>query len=213
MAADPGPSLPKADLKAFNIHTASPSHRSNYEDISASIKRKFKQVKDASIARSRSLTLSHRGRTLSISPETRAHTAPIRSLHKDDPNAMDPQIAIISPTAPLASAGQEPTSQTTSSLSPSLEDLSVSELLQRGTPMIKVSAMKQKTHVFRISSDESQILWESKRQRIGKFTSIVMSVQPHSLTIICSSHRSNQRNSIWIRCSILSRAVPTSSRI
>ena len=46
-------------------------------------------------------------------------------------------------------------------------DLTVPDLIQRGTPMIKVSGRKQTNVVFRLDPDQGQIIWESKKHRIS----------------------------------------------
>jgi hypothetical protein len=43
----------------------------------------------------------------------------------------------------------------------------VPDLLQRGTPMIKVSGRKQKNVVCKLDPDQGQIIWESKKHRIS----------------------------------------------
>ncbi|KAA1474582.1 1-phosphatidylinositol-4,5-bisphosphate phosphodiesterase 1 [Dentipellis sp. KUC8613] len=48
----------------------------------------------------------------------------------------------------------------------SIVDFTVPQLLQQGTPMIKVSAKKQKRVVFRLDPDQGQIIWETKKHRI-----------------------------------------------
>jgi hypothetical protein len=52
-------------------------------------------------------------------------------------------------------------------------DVKVPLLLQRGTPMTKVSKKKTKTIVFRIDADEGCILWESKKSGISSHTSLI----------------------------------------
>lgn len=51
--------------------------------------------------------------------------------------------------------------------SASMADVSVPLVLQKGTPMIKVSGRKQKNVVFRLDPDRGQIIWESKKHRIS----------------------------------------------
>ena len=46
-------------------------------------------------------------------------------------------------------------------------DLTVPDVLQRGTPMTKVSGRKQTSVVFRLDPDQGQIIWESKKHRIS----------------------------------------------
>ena len=47
-------------------------------------------------------------------------------------------------------------------------DLTVPDVLQSGTPMIKVSGRKQTSVVFRLDPDQGQIIWESKKHRISR---------------------------------------------
>ena len=49
----------------------------------------------------------------------------------------------------------------------STTDVTVPDLLQKGTPMIKVSGKKQKNVVVRLDPDQGQIIWESKKHRIN----------------------------------------------
>ena len=48
-----------------------------------------------------------------------------------------------------------------------MEDVRVPQLLQQGTLMTKVSALKYKKCIFRLDPDAGQIIWESKKHRIG----------------------------------------------
>ena len=50
-----------------------------------------------------------------------------------------------------------------------MADFAVPPLIKVGTPMMKVSAKKQKKYMFRLDSDQGQIVWESKRLRISAF--------------------------------------------
>jgi phosphatidylinositol phospholipase C delta len=50
---------------------------------------------------------------------------------------------------------------------PSMADVAVPQLLQKGVPMTKVSASRQKTYVFQLDPDQGQILWESKKPKIS----------------------------------------------
>ena len=54
----------------------------------------------------------------------------------------------------------------------SIADVAVPQLLQQGTPMIKVSAKKQKRVVFRLDPDQGQIIWEGKKHRISASLSL-----------------------------------------
>lgn len=59
----------------------------------------------------------------------------------------------------------------------STTDVTVPDLLQKGTPMIKVSGRKQKNVVVRLDHDQGQIIWESKKHRIS--ASFLDGRQPH----------------------------------
>lgn len=48
-----------------------------------------------------------------------------------------------------------------------MADFAVPPLLKIGTPMMKVSSKKQKKYIFRLDSDQGQIVWESKQLRIS----------------------------------------------
>lgn len=51
--------------------------------------------------------------------------------------------------------------------SPAIGNIRVPQLLQLGTPMTKVSAKKHKKFVFRLDADLGQLVWESKKHKIG----------------------------------------------
>jgi phosphatidylinositol phospholipase C delta len=55
-----------------------------------------------------------------------------------------------------------------------MEDVTVPQLLQQGTPMTKVSALKQKKYLFRLDPDAGQITWESKKHRIRESNSLTI---------------------------------------
>jgi phosphatidylinositol phospholipase C delta len=54
-----------------------------------------------------------------------------------------------------------------------MADVVVPPLLQKGVPMTKVSASRQKTYVFQLDPDQGQILWESKKPKISARHKIV----------------------------------------
>jgi len=81
-------------------------------------------------------------------------TATIHEKHEEDvipPKAMlpPPDTHITEPTEP------EPT-----------EEVKVPALLLQGTPLLKVSAKKAQTRVFRLDPDQGQILWPSKKSGV-----------------------------------------------
>lgn len=49
-------------------------------------------------------------------------------------------------------------------------DITVPELLQRGTPMTKVSSTKQKKYMFRVDADQGQIVYLSSKEKIGAYS-------------------------------------------
>ncbi|KAH9903290.1 1-phosphatidylinositol-4,5-bisphosphate phosphodiesterase 1 [Cubamyces lactineus] len=51
-------------------------------------------------------------------------------------------------------------------------DVTVPAILQYGVPMLKVSAKKQKRYMFRVDSDQGQIIWQSKKLRVIPIESI-----------------------------------------
>lgn len=57
-------------------------------------------------------------------------------------------------------------------------DLAVPDLIQRGTPMIKVSGRKQTDVVFRLDPDQGQIIWESKKHRISARFCLILRFNP-----------------------------------
>jgi hypothetical protein len=59
----------------------------------------------------------------------------------------------------------------------SATDVTVPDLLQKGTPMIKVSGKKQKNVIVRLDPDQGQIIWESKKHGIS--ASFLDGRQPH----------------------------------
>ena len=66
--------------------------------------------------------------------------------------------------------------------SASLADVTVPVLLQRGTPMTKVSGRKQTNIVCKLDPDQGQIIWESKKHRIStSLIDIANQLLDHSL--------------------------------
>ena len=55
-----------------------------------------------------------------------------------------------------------------------MADVVVPELLQRGVPMTKISAKRQKTYVFQLDPDQGQILWVSRAQKISAYCAPVV---------------------------------------
>jgi hypothetical protein len=110
--------------------------------------------------------------------------------------------------------GEDHTRGVSVAQSASPADVTVPDLLQRGTPMIKVSGRKQTNVVCKLDPDQGQIIWESKKHRISSsFIDIpdLPSLLIHP--IFYSTHREYQRASYDFRCSILQRAVPDLPRM
>jgi len=59
---------------------------------------------------------------------------------------------------------QQPASSDTSS-----DEVKVPVLLLHGTPLLKVSAKKIQTRVFKLDPDQGQILWESKKSGVSAY--------------------------------------------
>jgi phosphatidylinositol phospholipase C delta len=122
--------------------------------LAASIKRKFKEVAAAGVARSK--TFSARS---AEEPSWNSEPKHARALSQSATQA----VAMVSEPVP-----RERVTNSQESVTPTMTDVTVPQALQQGTPLTKVSAgKKQKTTVFRIDPDEGQILWESKKHRIS----------------------------------------------
>jgi len=70
---------------------------------------------------------------------------------------------------PNAWAVSEPTAI---SLSHAMENITVPDLIQRGTLMTKVSLKRNKNLVLRIEADLGQIVWESRQQKISELSNL-----------------------------------------
>ena len=89
-----------------------------------------------------------------------------------------------------------------------MADVTVPAVLQRGTPMIKVSGKKQKNVVFRLDPDRGQIIWESKKHRISTSSLLDTSTIILIYSFALSTHREYQGAADGFRRSILQRVVP-----
>jgi len=194
----PPPSVPKRILRrAANLLTsngipgskgdswlADPKRGDN--KLGASIKRKFKKVKDASKSFGRSRSLSISVGPLNLEDEAlqkrKGHARSQSDVHGTRPalvlsngapvikrSSTQPQLpsvpertapAVAEPTPVIVKPHDEPSS---------IADVSVPQLLQQGTPMTKVSNKKSKKVVFRLDPDQGQIVWESQSQKISTF--------------------------------------------
>jgi hypothetical protein len=118
-----------------------------------------------------SITTQSPSRPPSISPRRATAPLPALNMHLESlplplPSPMSSSVLDEqhSPAVPIA--------QTASTL-----DLTVPDLIQRGTPMIKVSGRKQTNVVFRLDPDQGQIIWESKKHRISPSFCFMFAIQ------------------------------------
>lgn len=77
----------------------------------------------------------------------------------------------LSQEPPSGAPASAPPSQTITGPEPDPDDMfdiKVPALLQQGTPMLKVSAKKIKSRVFRLDADLGQIQWESKKSGVSE---------------------------------------------
>lgn len=151
--------------------------------LRASIKRKFKEVKEASLGRSKSVslgstvdddgelkqrTVGRHARSLSTATTTPtpAPTPPPRLLHA---NTAPPAIATGTASTAAAATPVLPVSAMPSMPVVMDEDgeVIVPQLLQQGTLMTKVSNKKHKRAVFRLDPDIGHIIWEGKQHRLS----------------------------------------------
>jgi hypothetical protein len=87
-------------------------------------------------------------------------------------------------------------------------DITVPELLQRGTPMIKVSGRKQKKVVFRLDPDLGQIIWESRKHRISTSLFDIETIPLIYSFFLHSTHRECQGAADGFRRATLQGVVP-----
>ncbi|CAA7263434.1 unnamed protein product [Cyclocybe aegerita] len=164
--------------------------------LRASLKRKFRDLKDRSRMLGRSYSLNAQGETMptpsrgvrkahsrslsdvtvlaqSISPPVAVHrpdgvVVDLKGKgREDDGHAAGRLPATLPPPLPILTEGvAEPPTATLESGSPAIGNIRVPQLLQLGTPMTKVSAKKHQKFVFRLDADLGQIVWESKKHKI-----------------------------------------------
>lgn len=112
-----------------------------------------------------SITTQSPSRAPSVSPRRDSAPLPALNFHLEsfDSFPLPPMSSPLLPPVPVEDHSPAiPVAQIASTL-----DLTVPDLLQRGTPMIKVSGKKQKNAVFRLDPDQGQIIWESTKHRIS----------------------------------------------
>ncbi|KAG2006701.1 phosphoinositide-specific phospholipase C [Coprinopsis cinerea AmutBmut pab1-1] len=170
--------------------THRPSHR-RQTSIRASIRRRFEEVRDGVLSRSRSLNgrsirpAGQHDSTPANAEETprKVHSRSLSELNCAPPRPVS--IVSVSPRATNDFTAHQRTLSTvsersfmTSTAAPATPrpnthpdskesgDMVVPHLLQLGTPMTKVSAKKHKKFVFRLDPDLGQIVWESKKHKI-----------------------------------------------
>jgi phosphatidylinositol phospholipase C, delta len=171
------------------------SDGSNNNTLAFSFRKKFQEVKDASIsiARRRSLNFKSappglRGRNNVELPLSRSSSDLLRPtiVHANSAPETSLSIGLMATSVPSPHThasllsnlhlhhNHNPTAEEDpSSSNKSKMDIVVPLLLQQGTPMTKVSAKKQSRSVFRLDPDQGQIRWESKRRGIGKVFSLI----------------------------------------
>lgn len=69
--------------------------------------------------------------------------------------------------APPSSNQDSEEQQLATSLDSSSDEVKVPALLLHGTPLLKVSAKKVQTRLFKLDPDQGQILWESKKSGVS----------------------------------------------
>jgi phosphatidylinositol phospholipase C delta len=149
------------------------SGSSSRNGLGASIRRKLQGAKDIPLVRSISLrspsgsgSLQNRRHSRAFS--TGSSTTRPQLVHTRSPESinMPSKFPHAQPTSPDAQS-PKPSQPQLVPRRPSMADVVVPQLLQKGVPMTKVSASRQKTYVFQLDPDQGQILWESKKTKIS----------------------------------------------
>jgi len=137
----------------------------------ASIKRKLQGAKDIRLVRSISLrspaSSGRQARRHTRAFSTDSSTTRPQLVHTDSPESYGMSYAPHAQPADPLVLSPKPSQPKFVPRKSSMADVVVPQLLQKGVPMTKVSASRQKTHVFRLDPDQGQILWESKKQKIS----------------------------------------------
>jgi phosphatidylinositol phospholipase C delta len=147
----------------------------------SSIKKKLKEVKAASLQRSRSISSrfapNSERKSLECPPQGSSGLGdtPPQVVHPSNAPGSLPIAAgasgsgdgaLTSTPEPLIPVSHRPQPQQPIEQQPAM-DITVPALLQTGTPMTKVTANKQKKVVLRLDADQGEIVWESKKHRIS----------------------------------------------
>lgn len=84
---------------------------------------------------------------------------------------------------------------------PTHPDTTVPQLLQGGVLMLKISEKRQKKVVFKVDPDQGQILYESKKNGVGKSVCQLEPLLSRFYSVndlnVRSSDRDDQGNSFW----------------
>lgn len=174
--------------------TSGTSSGQNGHRLGPAIRRKFKHVKDASLSlgRSKSVSLKPLDSNEEAQLRRKAHHTRSQSfgarptntlLHTVSDSSVPPPRPISTKRFSLSRMVDSATNafsrqshvdtnvphegDQSDSDAAMAADIVVPELLQRGTPMTKVSNKKQKKFVFSVDADLGQIAWESKTHKIS----------------------------------------------
>jgi hypothetical protein len=98
---------------------------------------------------------------------------PLFSLNEHE-SALDDQSSHGPPST------HSPDAPDTVSIDDADDEVKVPALLLRGTPLLKVSAKKVQTRLFRLDPDQGQISWESKKSGGGVRMCILLPFAPYS---------------------------------
>lgn len=187
-----GQSVVPVQETAFGDPVPRPAHGRKLSEgsIGASIKRSLESVKNVprglGLTRSRSTT-TPRGASLHA-PQASGHRRansehlsyrPVFSYTLSPPaDNMDDVLSTRSFTRTMYEDSQPSSSdhdsvehQQPTSSDPSSDEAKVPVLLLHGTPLLKVSAKKVQTRLFKLDPDQGQILWESKKSGISMYGS------------------------------------------
>jgi len=141
--------------------------------LGASIKRKLQGAKDIPLVRSISLRSpassgrQARRQTRAFSTDS-STTRPQLVYTNTSPKSFGISYAPrAQPTEPFV-LSPKPSQPPFVPRKPSMADVVVPQILQKGVPMIKVSVNRQKTFVFQLDPDQGQIVWESKKRKISE---------------------------------------------
>jgi hypothetical protein len=96
-------------------------------------------------------------------------------------------------------------------------DFKIPLLLQRGTPLMKISSKKAKTVMFTLDADAGLIRWESKKDGKSMFHHLILASSTDRTKLLTTNHysppRKHQRTAPRGRSFLLSSPVQTKRRI